>query len=50
MFLNVCKQMLHIYDVHLSKCKKCSDVKSWAYYFHVLKVNIADFQIGISLP
>ena len=53
-FLNVCKQTFHIYHIyhfaHTSKSKRCFNVKSPAYYFHIKTNTMADFQICISVP
>ena len=54
MFLNVCKQTFHIYHIyhfaHVSKSKRCFNVKSPIYYFHIKANTIPDFQICISVP
>ena len=36
--------------VHISKSKRCFNVKSSTYYFHMKKKILADFQICISVP
>ena len=49
MFLNVCKQTFHIISrAQISKSKRCFDVKSSTYNFH-MKI-LADCQICISVP
>ena len=36
--------------MHISKSKRCFNVKSSTYYFHMKMKILADFQIGISVP
>ena len=36
--------------MHISKSKRCFDVKSLTYYFHLKMQILADFQICISVP
>ena len=51
MFLNVYKQTFHISHVRISqKSKMCFNMKSSAYYFHMKKKLLTDFQICISVP
>ena len=51
MFLNVCKHTFHISHVRISpKSKRCFNVKSSTYYFHMKDTILSDFQICISLP
>ena len=50
MFLNVCKQTIHISQVHISQNVEGFNVKSSTYYFHVKTKRLADFQICISDP
>ena len=40
----------HVSRAHISKSKRCFNVKSSAYYFHMTTIIMADFQICISLP
>ena len=35
---------------HISESKKCFNLKSSTYYFHMKTVILADFQICISVP
>ena len=35
---------------HISKDKRCFNVKSSTYYFHMKKKILVDFQISISVP
>ena len=35
---------------HISKCKRCLNVKSSTYHFHLKTKILADFQICISVP
>ena len=49
--LNVCKQTFqHISHAHISKSKRCLNVKSSTNYFHIKANTMADFQICISVP
>ena len=48
MFVN--KLFTYISHAHVSKRKKCLNVKSSIYYFHVKTMILADFQICISAP
>ena len=51
MFFNVCKQIFHISHVRISqKSKRCSNVKSSTYYFHMKTKILADFQIYYTVP
>ena len=53
LFRNACKQTFHIYHIyyfaHISKSKRCFNVKSPTYYFHIKANTMADFQICISV-
>ena len=40
----------HISRAHISKSKRCFNVKSSTYYFHMKTKILADFQICISVP
>ena len=40
----------HISRSHISKSKRCFNVKSSTYYFHLKTKILADFQICISVP
>ena len=52
MFVNkLCTYIIsHINCAHVSKCKKCFNVKSLTYCFHMEKKILADFQNCISVP
>ena len=51
LFLNVCKQTFRIISrAHISKSKRCFNVKSSTYYFYIKTRISADFQIWISVP
>ena len=51
MFLNVCKQTFHISSrAHISRSKRCFNVKSSTYYFHMKEKILADFEICIIVP
>ena len=52
LLLNVAKQTFDISQVrmNISKSKRCFNLKSSTYYFHVKKKILADFQICISVP
>ena len=51
MFLNVCtKNFSHISRAHVSKSKRCFDVKSTTYYFPIKTEMLTDFQICIRVP
>ena len=50
MFLNVCKQKFHISHLRISQKLKCVDVETSAYYYHVKRKILWDFQICISVP
>ena len=41
---------LHILRAHISKSKRCFNMKSSANYFHMTTKILADFQICISVP
>ena len=41
---------MHISRAHISKSKKCFNVKCSAYYFHIKTKIFTDFQICISVP
>ena len=47
MFVN---KILHISRPHISKSKRCFNVKSSTCYFHMKTKILVDFQICISLP
>ena len=44
------KNFSHISRAHISKCKRCFNVKSSTYYFHMKAKIFTDFQICISVP
>ena len=48
MFVN--KLISHISLAHISESKRCLNVKSSTYYFHMETTKLADFQICISVP
>ena len=51
MFLNVCKQaFFYISRAHISKSKRCFNVKFSTYYFHMNTKIFSDFQICVSVP
>ena len=51
LFLNVCKQTFRIISrAHISKSKRCFNVKSSTNFFYIKTRISADFQIWISVP
>ena len=48
MFVN--KLFIYLKNAHISKSKRCFNVKFSTYYFHIKTNTMVDFQICISVP